>query len=85
MNPAEMALECKRVLESEHGLSRIALVLPRRPGRSERMRMSGPGSPLGEIACVNTAGHTVCYFDAIDVLAWLSARGLVNIEIGSRP
>lgn len=86
MTPHDLALECKRVLESEHGLSRVSIVLPRQPGRfSRRMRLAGPGSPLGEVACVNTDGHTVCYFDALDVLAWLSVRELVNVEVRSRP
>jgi len=77
----EMALECKRVLEHENGLSKVAFVLPRRPGRAARMRLAGSRSPLGEIACVNTRGHTVCHFDAIDVLAWLSTQGIMQIAI----
>jgi len=81
----DMALECKRVLEHENGLSKVAFVLPRRPGRAARMRLAGPGSPLGEIACVNSHGHTVCHFDAIEVLAWLSAHGAVNIDMRSSP
>jgi hypothetical protein len=78
MTVIELTRECERVLAA--GLYRVALVLPRSPGRGRRMRIGGPGSPLGEIACCSSAG-TVCYFGAIDVLAWLTLRGLIQAEI----
>jgi hypothetical protein len=81
MTPLEMALACKRVIESPFGLRSVAFVLPRTPGRGRRMRLAGPESPLGEVACVNADGHTVCHFDAIDVLAWLSAKDLVDVQV----
>ena len=59
---------------------KIAIVLPRPCTGSLRMRLDGSRSPLGDVACENADGHAVCYFDPADVLAWLCARGHVQIE-----
>lgn len=84
VTPFDMALECKRVLESEQGLRFVAFVVPRKPRGASRLHLAGKGSPLGEISCVNSDGHTVCRFDPIDVLAWLAANEMVPIEIVRR-
>jgi hypothetical protein len=43
------------------------------------MRLFGRSGPLGEIACVNSAGRAVCHFDVVEVLAYLAAAGLVRV------
>lgn len=86
MKPMELALECKRVIESEHGLRYVCLVVPGPPPRGERIRLdrtSRRKCPMGEVASWTEKG-TVALFDAVEVLAWLCARGLVKVEATSR-
>jgi hypothetical protein len=75
---AEIAVACGESMG--RGL-KIALVLPRPAGRGRRMRLAGRCSPLGEIACQNAEGHAVCYFDPVDVLAWIMARGYARVTV----
>jgi len=37
--------------------------------------------PAGEVACVNAWGHTVAWFEALDVLAWLHANSVIKMVI----
>ena len=89
MTPVEMALECKRVIESDLGIKMIFLVVPGPPPRGPRVRLDRTTRrkcPMGTIA--NWQGdppRTVAYFDAIEVLAWLAARGLVEVDVSSWP
>jgi hypothetical protein len=83
VTPMELALECKRVIESEHGLTKVCLVVAGPPPRGERIRLdrtSRKKCPMGEPANWTERG-TVAYFDAVEVLAWLAARGLVQVEV----
>lgn len=84
MSPLELALECKRVIESPHGLSLIQLVIPGPPTRGERIRLdrtSRKKCPMGEVAnWQDNPPRTVAWFKAIEVLAWLVARGLVQCD-----
>lgn len=84
MTPHELALECKRAIESEHGLGKLSLVVPGPPPRGERVRLdrsSRRRCPMGEVLnWQDDPPRTVALFDAIDVLAWLAARGLVEVE-----
>lgn len=84
MTPHELALECKRVIESEHGLRFVCLTIPGPPPRGERVRLdrtSRRKCPMGEVAnWQDDPPRTVAYFDAVEVLAWLAARGLVQVD-----
>ena len=80
MTPFEMAMECKRVIESEHNLKYVCLVVPGPPyGRRKRLIAQDRKSPLGEIANADES-RSVCYFDAIEVLAYLAGRGLIKVD-----
>lgn len=84
MTPMELALECKRVIESPNGLTKVLLVIPGPPPRGERIRLDRTKSrkrcPMGEVVNYAEGRGTCAYFDAMDVLAWLAAKGVVDIE-----
>jgi hypothetical protein len=83
MTPGELATACGERMAA--GLQ-IPLVVPRRCTGGRRMRLAGRGSPLGEVACENADGNTVCYFDPVDVLAWLVATVPgVSVQVGAAP
>lgn len=88
MTPSELAAECKRVVESEHGLRRVCLVVPGPPPRGKRVRLdrtSRRKCPMGEVVSwQDNPPRTVALFDAIEVLAWLHARGLVAVDVRAR-
>lgn len=82
MTHETLTRECDRILAA--GLRYVVLVLPRPQGRYHRMRMAGPGSPLGEVVGqqlrADAAGRdlpswALCQFDARAVLVWLAGRG----------
>lgn len=62
----------------------FTLVVPRLPsGRSRKIRLAGPGSPLGEIFNVREA-DTVASFRGSEVLRWLVRKG-VKLEARVAP
>lgn len=81
MTPTDLALECKRVIEG--GMTYVQLVVPGGPPRGERIRLDRAtrGScPMGSVInWNNNPPRTVAAFKALDVLAWLAARGLVEV------
>jgi hypothetical protein len=83
VTPRELARECKRVIDSEHGLNKVFLTIPGPPPRGQRVRLdrtSRRKCPMGEVAnWQDNPPRTVAYFDALDVLAWLAANGLVDV------
>lgn len=83
MTPTELAMECKRVIESPNGLTKVLLVIPGPPPRGARIRLDRSKSrkrcPMGEVVNYAEGRGTCAYFDAIDVLAWLAARGLAKV------
>jgi hypothetical protein len=77
---AELAAECARRIEA--GLKDVLIVVPGAPPRGRRKFIAGRGSPLGE--CVNWQDdppRCVLAVPALDLLAWLAARGLVRVEV----
>lgn len=84
MTPMELALECKRIIESPHGLTQVLLVVPGPPPRGARIRLdrtSRRKCPMGEpVNWLDGPPRTVAYFDAVEVLAWLAALGLVEVS-----
>lgn len=83
MTPLELAQACAKVIESPH-ISKVCLVVPGPPPSGERVRLdrtSRRKCPMGEVAnWMDDPPRTVAYFDAIDVLAWLTAQGLVDVR-----
>jgi hypothetical protein len=83
MHPEDLARRCAEVIEQ--GLTYVCLTVagqvPRR-GRLVRLdRSSRRKCPMGEIAnWQDNPPRVVAYFDAIEVLAWLAANGLVKVE-----
>lgn len=88
MTPIDLANECKRVIESEYKLRFVTLIVPGAAPRSERIRldrMSRRKCPMGEVVnWQDNPPRTVAMFDAIEVLAWLHARGLVHVDVRAR-
>jgi len=67
---------------TEAGLDRVCLVVPtRRAPRGPRVRLdqtSRSACPMGEVACYHPdPPRVVAWFDALDVVAWMIARGMV--------
>jgi hypothetical protein len=77
MTPAELAAMAVKNLNA--GLSRVQLVIPRRAGGGRRVRVFG-GRPslFGELCCENAEGKAVVWVDALSLLAWMTARGLID-------
>jgi len=80
VTPAEMARQCVKAMDSarELGLpiedANIILVFP-------KGWKSKGGFPRGKLACENSQGERVRYFKAMNVLAWLAANGLVDVQV----
>lgn len=89
MSPYDLAMECKRVVESEFGLNKVCLVVPGPPPKGERVRLDRTTRrkcPMGEIAnWQDDPPRTVAYFDAIEVLAWLHTQGLIHVDVQRKP
>lgn len=89
MTPDELAQECKRVIENEYGMNMLCLVIPGPPPRGQKVRLdrtSRRKCPMGDIAnWMNDPPRVVAYFNAVDVLAWLVARGLVTVDAHISP
>jgi hypothetical protein len=77
MTPTELAMLCKRAIED--GSGSISLELPRKAGGSDKVRLCGRNSPLGELLCENSDHRAVARFYALDVLAWLHVGGVVKV------
>lgn len=82
MRPRDLAQQCADVLAQ--GLSRVSLVIPGGPPRGHRIRLdrtSRRKCPMGEVMnWQDDPPRTVASFDALDVLAWLAANGLVRVD-----
>ncbi len=80
MNVAELAKHCVNQINLVGGGAKISLVLPGKWGNSGRKRLC-PGGPWGEIngeAMGERRPSLVVSFGAMDVLAFLAARGLIE-------
>lgn len=83
MTVEEMAKACTDALG--RGLDKVLFVVPGPrngpTGRAIRLdRTSRKKCPMGEVAnWQDDPPRTVAYFDAIEVLAWLAARGLIKV------
>lgn len=75
-----MAQACADALAKD--LKNVQLVLPRKCTGQRHMRVFGRVGPLGEVCCENSDGHTVVWVDAVDLLAFLAANGLVKVKFG---
>ena len=84
MTPHELALKCKQSIENAHGMRRVVLKLPGHArGEFTRLdRSTRRKCPMGRVI-----GHiygppavTLADFCAIEVLAWLAAKGLVDVR-----
>jgi hypothetical protein len=89
MTPQELALECKRIIETQT-TARICLVVPGAPPKGTHVSLDRTRhwrkSPRGEVAnWQDSPPRTVAYFDAIDVLAYLKAIGAVDVEVRVKP
>jgi hypothetical protein len=82
MTVAELAVACASALETEHGT--VALVVPGAAPRGERVRLDRGHRrkcPMGEVLNWQEDRGTLARFDAADVLAYLAANGLIQLEI----
>jgi len=79
VTPKEMALACSLVLGTGHDA--ITFIVPGAPTKRGVVRLNGPRSPKGELLCINSEKEMVVRFDAVDVLAYLAATGLVGVRV----
>lgn len=83
MSPLELAIACKKAIETAAYKNLITIVVPFGPPRGRRIRLAGSRSPLGDV--ISFGEHpprTTALFDAYDVLAWLHANNLVTCTFG---
>lgn len=73
----ELAAAAQKAIEA--GLKHVMLTLPRECGGRRRMVVFPKPRLYGEVAS-ETNGHTNVWVDAIDLLAWLAAMGLVEVH-----
>lgn len=78
MQPMELALMCKKAIEA--GRENVQLVLPRRAGGGRRVVVFKKPRLYGELCCENSKNEAVVLVNAIDLLAWLAATGLVAVD-----
>ena len=79
----EMVAACVEAINSPHGLKKVLLVVPGQAPRGYRVRLdrtSQKKCPMGEAVNFVEGRGVVAYFDAMDVLAWLTANGLVDVQ-----
>ena len=80
MKVNELAVHCVQQINLVGPAAEILLVLPGRCNQSMKKRLA-PGGPVGRINgedMASTAPHVVVFFGAMDVLAWLTANGLIE-------
>ncbi len=80
MNIPDLAKQCVEQINLVGNDAQIALVLPGRWTKSGNKRLC-PGGPLGRINgedMTSQGTRLVVFFGAMDVLAFLTARGLIQ-------
>jgi len=80
VTPAELAAQCAKAIEG--GWEHVQLVIPghTRGSRVRLDRVTRRKCPMGEHVC-DLENATLAAFNAIEVLAWLAANGLVVVEV----
>lgn len=80
MNVTELAAQCVRQINLAGNDAQIALVLPGKWGKRDTKRLC-PGGPVGRINgedMTSNGTRLVVFFRAMEVLAFLTARGLAK-------
>lgn len=80
MTPAELAERCVGQINLVGNGAEVCLVLPGKWGKTDRKRLC-PGGPVGQItgeAVGERKPSLVVFFKAMDVLAFLAAKGLIK-------
>jgi hypothetical protein len=81
MTPSELAQAAADALAK--GLQNVQLVLPRSASGRRRMVVFKKPRIYGEVCCENADGRTVVWVDALDLLAYLAAAGLIEVRTTS--
>lgn len=76
MNVPDLAAQCVQQINLVGNDAKIVLVLPGKWGTSETRHLC-PGGPIGRINGEDMDGGVVVTFGALDVLAFLAAKGLI--------
>lgn len=74
----ELAEAAARAIEA--GQEHVLVTVPRTCRGSRRMVVFKQPRLTGEVACVSPSGHTALWVDAMSLLAWLAAAGLIRVE-----
>jgi hypothetical protein len=80
MTPAELAEQCVGQINLVGNGAEVCLVLPGKWGKTDRKRLC-PGGPVGQItaeAMGEARPSVVVFFKAMDVLAFLAAKGFIK-------
>jgi hypothetical protein len=82
MNIQDLARKVIDVLERHGTKATLTLVMPGRWGKRDTKRLC-PGGPVGRIVS-DASGSLLVSFDALDLSAFLTARGFLNLVIVRR-
>lgn len=83
MRIEDLAMKCREQMARVGNEALIFLVLPGKWGKTDRKRLCR-GGPWGHINGEDMTGNgVVVSFRAIEVLAFLAARGLVRVEVAT--
>jgi|GEM_PF-2802362 len=83
MHPNDLAERCKAAIgrvPRQETTAEVGLILPGRWGKRDTRLLAGRGSPRGQIVSDMGPRGIMVFFNAMDVLAWLAAKGLVIVE-----
>lgn len=86
MTPTDLASQCVEQLNLVGDKAEIMLTMQGRCNKSMTKRLA-PGGPVGRIngeAMGEPAGRIVVFFGAMDVLAFLAAKGLVKVQASEK-
>mgnify|MGYP001615570941 CR=1 FL=1 len=74
MSPLEMAVHCRRQIDLVGLDAEVSFVVRTAWRDQKRLRLAGPGSPLGEPVGHANSGGTVVFFRATAVMQWLAGK-----------
>ena len=78
MKTNELVLSCVSAINTQAKPARISLVIPGSHEKAKKVKLAPGKAPAGNIVHWN-GNSVVAIFDAVDVLAWLTANGAVKV------
>jgi hypothetical protein len=77
---------CIKQMGNQHGTGGITLVLPgMKPASQTQRHIAGRNSPKGEIVADGDGNTQLVCFNAVDLLAWMTANKFCSVENHTLP